>query len=306
MFPVTATLSLSLFSSVSMWSSSDGEQHFITKNNNNNNHRRRVSSSSSSNSSTMSLPSAPLLTPRRKTMEEVWKDINLTSLNDHPSSREDLLLSPNNIRTTTTTATSSFGGRNFQDFLGRPFSKDPPSNFVSAEPIRAREASPFTSPPSLPLPTTALSLRSVPEFHFLESIDPLRPPPQLHIPVNAPSPFLMSSLTSSSSPLDAFASPSSFFPSCQKRVLDPDDGSGDRRHKRMIKNRESAARSRARKQAYTNELEIEIDHLRKENARLRQEREQQRQNQQVQSPLFGRTAQLPKKHTIYRTSTAPF
>ncbi|XP_042507863.1 bZIP transcription factor 27-like [Macadamia integrifolia] len=293
-----------------MWSSSDSEQHFISTTTTTSNNHRRVSSSSS-NSSSMSSPSAPLATPRRKTMEEVWKDINLASLCDHTSSRENLLLSPNNVRTATTTVTaaattSSFGGRIFQDFLGRPFSKDPPSSLVSADPIQPREARPFTSPSSLPPPTTALSLRSAPDFHFLESIDPLRPPPQLHIPVNGPSPFLMSSLTSSSSPLDAFASSPNFFPLCKKRVSDSDDGSGDRRRKRMIKNRESAARSRARKQAYTNELEIEINHLRKENARLRQEQEQQRQEQQGQSSLFGRTAQLPKKHTIYRTSTAPF
>nr|CAB3459036.1 unnamed protein product [Digitaria exilis] len=43
----------------------------------------------------------------------------------------------------------------------------------------------------------------------------------------------------------------------------------ERRHKRMIKNRESAARSRARKQAYTNELENKIARLEEENERLR-------------------------------------
>ncbi|CAM0145055.1 unnamed protein product [Urochloa decumbens] len=43
----------------------------------------------------------------------------------------------------------------------------------------------------------------------------------------------------------------------------------ERRQKRMIKNRESAARSRARKQAYTNELENKIALLEAENERLR-------------------------------------
>ncbi|CAA7028784.1 unnamed protein product [Microthlaspi erraticum] len=43
----------------------------------------------------------------------------------------------------------------------------------------------------------------------------------------------------------------------------------ERRQKRMIKNRESAARSRARKQAYTNELEIKVQKLEKENEKLR-------------------------------------
>ncbi|KAK8970830.1 ABSCISIC ACID-INSENSITIVE 5-like protein 1 [Platanthera guangdongensis] len=54
------------------------------------------------------------------------------------------------------------------------------------------------------------------------------------------------------------------------------DGAGEevvveRRQRRMIKNRESAARSRARKQAYTVELEAELNHLKEENARLREE-----------------------------------
>ncbi|XWS08212.1 hypothetical protein CRYUN_Cryun41cG0060300 [Craigia yunnanensis] len=43
----------------------------------------------------------------------------------------------------------------------------------------------------------------------------------------------------------------------------------ERRHKRMIKNRESAARSRERKQAYTTELENKISRLEEENERLR-------------------------------------
>ncbi|CAI9779588.1 unnamed protein product [Fraxinus pennsylvanica] len=43
----------------------------------------------------------------------------------------------------------------------------------------------------------------------------------------------------------------------------------ERRQKRMIKNRESAARSRARKLAYTNELENKVSRLEEENERLR-------------------------------------
>eukprot|EP00250_Pteridium_aquilinum_P035531 c9594_g1_i1 orf=205-1473(+) len=45
----------------------------------------------------------------------------------------------------------------------------------------------------------------------------------------------------------------------------------ERRQKRMIKNRESAARSRARKQAYTVELEAEVTLLKEENARLKKQ-----------------------------------
>ncbi|GJN34501.1 hypothetical protein PR202_gb23165 [Eleusine coracana subsp. coracana] len=51
-------------------------------------------------------------------------------------------------------------------------------------------------------------------------------------------------------------------------------GGTDRRKKRMIKNRESAARSRARKQAYIRELEKEVKHLQQENQSLRDKYEQ--------------------------------
>ncbi|KAK3008524.1 hypothetical protein RJ639_013232 [Escallonia herrerae] len=83
---------------------------------------------------------------------------------------------------------------------------------------------------------------------------------------------------------------------CRKRAPENDDDD-DERHKRMIKNRESAARSRARKQAYTDELELKLDKLMAENARLRREQEK---------VCFQAPAQLPKKHTLWRTSTAPF
>lgn len=45
----------------------------------------------------------------------------------------------------------------------------------------------------------------------------------------------------------------------------------ERRQRRMIKNRESAARSRARKQAYTVELEAELNILKDQNSRLKEE-----------------------------------
>ncbi|KAK6159023.1 hypothetical protein DH2020_006337 [Rehmannia glutinosa] len=61
----------------------------------------------------------------------------------------------------------------------------------------------------------------------------------------------------------------------RKRVA-PDDiaeKSVERRQKRMIKNRESAARSRARKQAYTHELENKVSRLEEENERLKRQKE---------------------------------
>ncbi|KAI4348972.1 hypothetical protein L6164_009631 [Bauhinia variegata] len=56
----------------------------------------------------------------------------------------------------------------------------------------------------------------------------------------------------------------------RKRIIDgPVEKVVERRQRRMIKNRESAARSRARKQAYTVELEAELNQLREENAQLK-------------------------------------
>ncbi|XP_017696752.2 ABSCISIC ACID-INSENSITIVE 5-like protein 2 [Phoenix dactylifera] len=50
------------------------------------------------------------------------------------------------------------------------------------------------------------------------------------------------------------------------------DRSIERRQKRMIKNRESAARSRARKQAYINQLEEEVRQLTNTNKRLKKQK----------------------------------
>ncbi|KAL5154671.1 ABSCISIC ACID-INSENSITIVE 5-like protein 2 [Glycine soja] len=71
----------------------------------------------------------------------------------------------------------------------------------------------------------------------------------------------------------------------------------ERRQKRMIKNRESAARSRARKQAYTQELEIKVSQLEEENERLRRQNEIERALPSAPPP--------DPKHQLRRTSSAP-
>ncbi|KAK7278662.1 hypothetical protein RJT34_23697 [Clitoria ternatea] len=72
----------------------------------------------------------------------------------------------------------------------------------------------------------------------------------------------------------------------RKRVLDgPVEKVVERRQRRMIKNRESAARSRARKQAYTVELEAELNQLKEENAQLKialTELERRRKQQHIE------------------------
>ncbi|KAB2076510.1 hypothetical protein ES319_A06G045800v1 [Gossypium barbadense] len=73
----------------------------------------------------------------------------------------------------------------------------------------------------------------------------------------------------------------------------------ERRQKRMIKNRESAARSRARKQAYTNQLELEVDQLKKMNSWLKRQKE-------VEMVLSANTNDTVPKYQLRRTSSASF
>ncbi|XP_043721768.1 ABSCISIC ACID-INSENSITIVE 5-like protein 2 [Telopea speciosissima] len=86
----------------------------------------------------------------------------------------------------------------------------------------------------------------------------------------------------------------------RKRVAPGDviEKTVERRQKRMIKNRESAARSRARKQAYTNELENKVSRLEEENERLKKQKE-------LENMLPCAPPPEPK-YQLRRTSSAPF
>ncbi|VAH65835.1 unnamed protein product [Triticum turgidum subsp. durum] len=63
----------------------------------------------------------------------------------------------------------------------------------------------------------------------------------------------------------------------KRQLMDPMDRAAMQRQKRMIKNRESAARSRERKQAYIAELESLVTQLEEENAHLSKEQEETNQ-----------------------------
>ncbi|CAL5005763.1 unnamed protein product [Urochloa decumbens] len=80
----------------------------------------------------------------------------------------------------------------------------------------------------------------------------------------------------------------------------------ERRQRRMIKNRESAARSRARKQAYTMELEAEVQKLKELNAELQKKQEEimEMQKNQVLEVVSNPYAQ--KKRCLRRTLTGPW
>jgi len=81
----------------------------------------------------------------------------------------------------------------------------------------------------------------------------------------------------------------------------------ERRQRRMIKNRESAARSRARKQAYTMELEAEVQKLKELNQELERKQAEIMEMQKNEVPEmlkdpFGRK----KRACLRRTLTGPW
>ncbi|KAF9683173.1 hypothetical protein SADUNF_Sadunf05G0184900 [Salix dunnii] len=249
-------------------------------------------SPSKSFSSTCSSPSPPIPNQSMNgaSMEEVWDDINLASLHDQSRSK-----------TSSNTNHHSFNGMIFQDFLARPSNKDASTRAASKEPSSGGGNS-FMKSSLRPPPATILSLNSGSDhFQFLGSSNtvPVKPNQEMHNHTDGGTISFDSSLDS---PLDVLGS-SLFLSVCKKRPQENGGVSGDdRRHKRMIKNRESAARSRARKQesvnpfaklllvkfndcvmlmfclllilqAYTIELEHEVAHLAEENAKLRRQQE---------------------------------
>ncbi|KAF7851024.1 hypothetical protein BT93_L4711 [Corymbia citriodora subsp. variegata] len=80
----------------------------------------------------------------------------------------------------------------------------------------------------------------------------------------------------------------------------------ERRQRRMIKNRESAARSRARKQAYTMELEAEVAKLKEENEELRKKQAEIMEIQKNQVIEIMNTQRGAKKRCLRRTQTGPW
>ncbi|KAF2584517.1 hypothetical protein F2Q70_00033881 [Brassica cretica] len=194
----------------------------------------------------------------------------------------------------------SFGDKGSSDQEETPFNLNPSHpNYnitVTREPtihtsLNGDTTTVFSSSPLAP-PATVLSLNSGAGFEFLDNQDPLATS-------NLHSHNHLTDVPSFNTSLEDFT--------CfgKKRGQESNEGSGNRRHKRMIKNRESAARSRARKQewfdyhlqAYTNELELEVAHLQAENAKLRRQQDQLK---------MAAANQQPKKKTLQRSSTSPF
>ncbi|XP_030446864.1 protein FD-like [Syzygium oleosum] len=199
-----------------------------------------------------------------KSMEDIWKDINLAFLKDPPEHRRSA--APAAIST-------SIDGVGFQGAVL--------TNFLAGP---ARDYSPRGSGFGSDVGATRLSLNcSEPDAEGVAAAGQVQVPCGRGGGVGADSPPLVPG----------------FSPFCGKRSSDNGGGNDrcDRKFKRLVKNRESAARSRARRQAYTTGLEIEIARLQKENAKLRRQQEKLR--------LVPRT-EIPKKKTLQRTFTSPF
>ncbi|XP_047957185.1 bZIP transcription factor 23-like isoform X1 [Salvia hispanica] len=80
----------------------------------------------------------------------------------------------------------------------------------------------------------------------------------------------------------------------------------ERRQRRMIKNRESAARSRARKQAYTMELEAEVAKLKEENEQLQKKQAEIMEVQKNQALEMVKQQSGAKRQCLRRTQTGPW
>ncbi|KAF6145790.1 hypothetical protein GIB67_016239 [Kingdonia uniflora] len=80
----------------------------------------------------------------------------------------------------------------------------------------------------------------------------------------------------------------------------------ERRQRRMIKNRESAARSRARKQAYTTELEAEVAKLKDENDELHKKQAEILKIQKNQILETMDQQRVGKRRCLRRTHTGPW
>ncbi|CAL9090302.1 unnamed protein product [Musa acuminata var. zebrina] len=80
----------------------------------------------------------------------------------------------------------------------------------------------------------------------------------------------------------------------------------ERRQRRMIKNRESAARSRARKQAYTVELEAEVAKLKELNQELQKKQVEMMEMKKNQVLQVIKRQHGQKKQRLRRTRTGPW
>ncbi|KAK7364961.1 hypothetical protein VNO80_13711 [Phaseolus coccineus] len=122
---------------------------------------------------------------------------------------------------------------------------------------------------------------SAPEFYEGSSLENLSSS-SLPVSLSLPLPFHAQG-PSSVEPFGMGTAPSNLVHKGRRRVVEePMDKATLQKQRRMIKNRESAARSRERKQAYTLELEYKVQQLEQENTRLVNEETENRRQRRKQ------------------------
>ncbi|KAJ4812285.1 Basic-leucine zipper (bZIP) transcription factor family protein [Rhynchospora pubera] len=277
-----------------MWSS---EQDSNTTNPN---PRNRTFGSSSSSSRSSPSSNASIIFPQtpRRSMEDVWKDISLmtplqnhyhgSSNHYHPNHHHNHHQNQFHL----SNKSNSFKGMILQDFLAGPLNRP-----LSISP-------PIEDPHKLPpiptpnLPPTSLSLNSGLDFGYLgnsPSSNSSSGDSRVTGRATETSSFISPALNDM---IMGPSSPGNILSFCsKKRVPEGSMVGGDRRQKRMIKNRESAARSRARKLAQTNEMERTVQTLTQENEKLR------KQYDQLRHSIVG---QQTIRNTLQRSTSSPF
>ncbi|ONI21269.1 hypothetical protein PRUPE_2G056800 [Prunus persica] len=212
----------------------------------------------------------------KKTVDEVWRDIQQSKNNEEKKSQE---------------RQRTLGEMTLEDFLvkaGVVAEAEASSDKKCSAPLAVVDANVASQFPQGQWLQYQQPQYQHPQQSMMGVYMPSQPiPPPLHIGAGAimevpypdnqvalPSP-LMGTLSDTQTPGRKRGNPEDIV---EKTV--------ERRQKRMIKNRESAARSRARKQAYTNELENKVSRLEEENERLR------KQKKRVESQFCSGTYQI--------------
>ncbi|KAJ8759754.1 hypothetical protein K2173_009855 [Erythroxylum novogranatense] len=219
----------------------------------------------------------------KKTVDEVWKDIQQKKRNDASDVRERK----------TQHGEPTFGEMTLEDFLVEAG--------VNTELPRGNNGAEEPHQPTQWIPIQLPSVqRLFPEHQhnvMTVFISGQQHPIQQSVPVLDAA---YSDTQNTMSPTSLMGALSDTQTPGRKRVASGDvvEKTVERRQKRMIKNRESAARSRARKQAYTHELEIKVSRLEEENQRLRREKEAEQALPCAPPP--------EPRHQLRRTTSAPF
>eukprot|EP00258_Populus_trichocarpa_P001757 XP_002301024.2 ABSCISIC ACID-INSENSITIVE 5-like protein 2 [Populus trichocarpa] len=249
------------------------------------------SSSSSSSSTFLFLGNYNLNgTSSRKTIDDMWKEI---------ANEEHVNVFDNQI------VRQQLGETTLEDFLVRAgvINKGNQNEVFSHQPIMEVDPMVVGSQQTDLLPFQMASVQQQQQqqmtlldsnFHMFEAVSDQNPVVDVGYSDNRlPMPMPVSAMSATSSDSRVAAEKQCrYTDEMMKKTI-------ERRQNRMIKNRESAARSRAKKQAYTSQLEHAVFHSRKTNNRLKKEKELE--------IIFLSSDQAPvPRFQLRRTSSASF